>query len=74
MQISVKTIGFLKNYHPGDPELIVEPGITIESLLKQLEIPSNLVALVLVNDKQERKNYILQDADGVQFIAVLGGG
>ena len=37
-------------------------------------MPPEVVALVLVNDEQETKDYVIQDGDYVKLIAVIGGG
>jgi hypothetical protein len=37
-------------------------------------IPSVLVALVLINGRQELKNYVLQGGDVVKSAPLIGGG
>lgn len=74
MRISVKTIGLLKDYHPGESDLIIDPGISVRQVILMLNIPTQLVAMVIVNDVQTAKEYILNDDDRVQLIAVQGGG
>ena len=72
--VSIKTIGFLKSYHPGTTGLSVVPGTSLRQIIASLNIPVDLVAMVLVNDRQEQKDYLLKNGDKVQLIAVLGGG
>ena len=37
-------------------------------------MPPEVVALVLVNDEQQSKDYLLQDGDTVKLMAIVGGG
>jgi molybdopterin converting factor small subunit len=39
-----------------------------------VDIPSVLVVLVLINSRQELKNYVLQDGDVVKLAPLIGGG
>ena len=39
-----------------------------------LGIPPELAALVLVNDEQQDKEYVLQEGDVLKLMAVIGGG
>jgi molybdopterin converting factor small subunit len=39
-----------------------------------LGIPPEIVAMVLVNDVQQPKDYCMQDGDIVRLIMVVGGG
>ncbi len=74
MKISIKTIGLLKEYHPGEHDLTIAPGVSVQQVISTLNIPTQLVAMVLVNNSQQTKSYILMDGDQVQLIAVQGGG
>jgi molybdopterin converting factor small subunit len=42
--------------------------------MRALNIPPDVVALVLVNDTQQSKDYRVQDGDVVKLLAVVGGG
>ena len=64
----------LKTYIGNLSEAAVEPGRTIRQTLADLGVPPDLVALVLVNDVQQDKAYVLADGDIVRIIAVIGGG
>ena len=64
----------LKDYIGGQPETAVEPGRSIRDTLLALGMPPELAALVLVNDEQQSKDYVLQDGDVLKLMAVIGGG
>ena len=64
----------LKDYIAGQSEAAVEPGRSIRDTLLALGMPPELAALVLVNDEQQSKDYVLQDGDVLKLMAVIGGG
>ena len=64
----------LKSYINGQPEVTVEAGRTIRQVLVEFGMPPEIVALVLVNDEQQPKDYVLQDGDTVKLMAIIGGG
>jgi sulfur carrier protein ThiS len=64
----------LKSYIGGQAEIAVEAGRTVRETVKALSMPPEIVALVLVNDAQQSKDYCLQDGDVVKLAAVVGGG
>jgi sulfur carrier protein ThiS len=52
----------------------VEAGSTVRVTLENAGIRPELVALVMVNDEQRDKDYVLQDGDILKVMAVIGGG
>lgn len=74
MPAHIKPTGALKNYTGGQAEVDVEAGRTVREAITALGIPPEIVAMVLVNDAQQPKDYILQDEDVVRLIMVVGGG
>ena len=71
---TIKPVGMLKSYTGGQPEVVVDAGRTVRETMTALGIPPEIVALVLVNDVQQAKDYVVQDGDVVKLIAVIGGG
>lgn len=67
-------IGSLKNYTDGRKEVTVEAGRSVRDSLAGLGIPPEIVALVLVNETHQTKDYLLRDGDEVKVMAVIGGG
>ncbi len=74
MAVKIRPLGTLKTYINNQSEIEVEAGRSIRDTVKALGIPPEIVALVLVNDTQQDKNYIAQDGDAVKLMAVIGGG
>lgn len=74
MSVIIRPAGALKSYIAGKAEAVVEAGQPLKQALSALGIPSEIVALVVVNEEPEAKDYILQEGDVVRLIAVIGGG
>jgi len=74
MPAILRLIGHLKSLAKGQSELEVESGSTVRETLEKAGVRPELVALVLVNDEQRDKDYILQEGDVVKVMAVIGGG
>jgi sulfur carrier protein ThiS len=74
MTATIRPFGMLKSYIDGKTETAVEAGRTIRQVLLDLGMPPEVVALVLVNDEQQSKDYVLQDGDTVKLMAIIGGG
>ncbi len=74
MTVQIRPIGILKNYIDGQNQVTVEAGRTVREAIAALGIPPEIVALVMVNEEQQPKDYVLQEGDVVKLMAVLGGG
>lgn len=74
MSVHVQPVGSLKNYTGGQAELLLEAGLTVREMMVNLGIPPEIVALVLVNDCHQPKNYKPKDEDVVKLVAIFGGG
>ncbi len=74
MSAKLRPVGHLKTLVNGQSELDVESGFTVRATLEKAGIRSELVALVMVNDEQRDKDYIVQEGDVVKVMAVIGGG
>lgn len=75
MPVTLRPIGHLKEMVNNQPELTVPAGITIRQALTLVNIPSEVVALVVINGThQTDKDTVLNDGDVVKLMAVIGGG
>ena len=74
MSAIIRPVGTLKSYIGGQAEVAVEAGRAVRETVAALGIPPEIIALVLVNDAQQSKGYIVQESDVVKLIAVIGGG
>jgi sulfur carrier protein ThiS len=74
MPAKLRPVGHLKSLVNGQAELEVDSGTTIRVALERAGIRPELVALVMVNDEQRDKDYVLQEGDIARVLAVIGGG
>jgi sulfur carrier protein ThiS len=74
MSAYIRPIGTLKSYIGGQTEVAADAGRTVRETMTALGIPPEIIALVLVNDAQQQKDYVVQNGDVVKLIAVVGGG
>ncbi len=70
----LKPIGALARLGDGRASIDIEPGITVRDALSRCGIAPELVALVLVNNEQRRKDYVVCEGDVIEVLAVVGGG
>ena len=74
MTAKIRVVGHLKDYTSGRAELEVESGRSVRETLTALGLNPEVVALVVVNEATQDKDYIIHDGDLVRVIAVIGGG
>lgn len=70
----IHPIGMLKQYTSGLSDIEIDSDQTIAEVFNDLNIPSHLVALVLVNKVVTKKDYRIKQGDFIEIMAVLGGG
>lgn len=74
MTAKLRVVGYLKEHSDGRSEINVDAGQSVRQILETIGINPDLVALVVVNESQQDKNYIIQDGDLIRVMAVVGGG
>lgn len=74
MPAYLHALGIIKSYISGNAPIEIEAGSTVRETLRALNIPPEIVALVVVNDVPQSKEYRVQEGDVVKVIAVVGGG
>lgn len=79
MSVRVVFGGNLGQHCPGlseTGELRMEgiEGQTVAELLERLEIPSGLVAIAVVNGRQQGKEAVLREGDTLKLLPLVGGG
>ncbi len=75
MPVTLFPIGHLKSMVDGQTELTVPAGISVREALALVHIPSEVVALVVINGiHQTDKDILLNEGDSVKLMAVIGGG
>lgn len=72
--IDIRITGILKDFTAGRDTIPARVGETILLALKAAGIPTELVALALVNGVQQPKDTVLKQDDVVTLYTVMGGG
>jgi len=74
MPATLRPSGSLRDVVGGQAEVQVEAGRTVRETLAALGIVPEVVALVVVNEEQQSKDYLIQEGDVIRVLAVIGGG
>lgn len=74
MKIELKTFATLRSLHPSVPELEVEPGSTVGSVLKNLGIPREKVTIIFINNIHGTLDSPLEEGDSLGLFPPIGGG
>jgi sulfur carrier protein ThiS len=74
MTAKLRVVGHLKEHSDGRAEFDIASGQSVRQILEAIGINPDVVALVVVNESQQDKNYMVRDGDLVRVIAVIGGG
>jgi len=74
MTATLRLSGSLRDLTGGLAEIQVDCGRTVRETLASLGIVPEVVALVVVNEEQQSKDYVIQEADVIRVLAVIGGG
>ena len=72
--VELTLVGLLRNYGPPQASLAVETGQTVSDVIRELGLNPDLVAIVMVNGRQESKDHRLQPGDEVKLLPLVGGG
>ena len=74
MTATLRLSGSLRDVTGGKAEIQVENGRTVRETLVSLGIVPEVVALVVVNEEQQSKDYVIREGDIIRVLAVIGGG
>ncbi|MFQ6015125.1 MAG: MoaD/ThiS family protein [Anaerolineae bacterium] len=74
VEVKLTLVGMLKEYAAGEDTVTAQAGQVISEVLSELAIPPELVAVVMVNGRQESKSYRLREGDEVNLVPLVGGG
>jgi molybdopterin converting factor small subunit len=74
MPAILRLSGSLRDMVGGSSEFQVETGKSVRETLVTLGLVPEVVALVVVNEEQQSKDYLIQEGDVIRILAVIGGG
>jgi sulfur carrier protein ThiS len=72
--VTVVVTGVLKEYVKGRQAIAVEPGASIKEMLAALGIPSEMVAMAVVDGRQCFKEFVPAEGATVTLLPLVGGG
>jgi sulfur carrier protein ThiS len=72
--ITVIPTGMLSQYVDGQSRLQLEAGASVVEILRSLGIPSELVAMALVDNRQVSKDGVPPDGATLTLLPLVGGG
>ena len=75
VKIQLKLYATLRKFAPGDgDELDIEPGSSVNDILKQLGIPDIEAKLIFINGKKVAIDAILKGGERLGIFPPVGGG
>ena len=77
MQVTVQLQTYLEQYSPnGQPlfEYTLPEGATVQTLVRQLNVPEELASVIVLNDRLADSPDPLHEGDRVTLIPPLAGG
>lgn len=79
MPLQIMLFATLRRFIPGyDPYqgllLDISPGTALSQVIRQLNLPTEDITLILVNGVQQQPDYQLQGDERVAFFPPVGGG
>ncbi len=74
MTATLRLSGGLKAATGGKTEYQVAAGQTIRAALSSIGIVPETIALAVVNDEQQTKDYLIREGDVIRVLAIIGGG
>jgi sulfur carrier protein len=74
MHITVKLFATLRDFGPEIQEMKVEQNITIEEVIKTLNLPEDIPLLKIVNGVHADPGKMLKEGDVLALFPPVGGG
>lgn len=77
IEITLKGIGFFKNYMPdkkGEHKLVFDEGKTLYKLLEDINIDNKISYIVSVNGRITNTSYIPKNGDTIVLMPPIYGG
>ncbi len=77
MQVTVELQAYLEQYSPNGRsvfEYTLPEGATVQTLLRQLNVPEEMASVIVVNERSADFDDPLHEGDRVTLIPPLAGG
>ncbi|MBT9132437.1 MAG: hypothetical protein DDT32_01146 [Syntrophomonadaceae bacterium] len=73
MLVKLKPKGVLRRY-VAEQNIEITPGLTMRTLINNLNIPTNFRVTSFVNNKRSNPDLTLNDGDEIKLLTMIGGG
>jgi sulfur-carrier protein len=75
INIELNLFATLSKYLPGNNQFYqVHKKTSVEALIRELNIPDDMVKLIFINGKRAEKTYLLKQDDRLGIFPPVGGG
>lgn len=77
MKITMSLFATLRRYAPGNDhvfDLPIDPGATLQQVVRGLGIPDTLHRITLINGRHGKPDQVLTDGDAVTLFPPITGG
>lgn len=74
MNITVKLFATLRENREKERVIELKEGTSIQSVIEQMELPVNDIAIMMVNGRGQKQDTVLKDGDVVSLFPPVGGG
>ena len=71
--VKLKPKGVLRKY-VAEQDMEIKPGLTVRTLINNLNIPKNFRVTSFVNNKRSDPEIKLNDGDEIKLLTMIGGG
>ena len=71
--VKLKPKGVLRKY-VDEQDMEIKPGLTVRTLINNLNIPKNFRVTSFVNNKRSDPEIKLNDGDEIKLLTMIGGG
>ena len=74
MNIKVKLFATLRDYDEKEMFIDVNEGTAVIDVVQRLNIPEDEVAIIMVNGRSKKMDYVLKEEDVLALFPAVGGG
>jgi sulfur carrier protein ThiS len=77
MKLRVELQGYLDQYSPMDTDVFdyeMPDGATVADLVRKLNVPADLAAVIIVGDSNTTAAHVLADGERITIVPPLAGG
>ena len=74
MRVTIKLFGVFRIDRFKEEVRDYPSGTKVQEIVEELNLPGNILGIVIVNGEHSRVDYVLHDGDALSLLPILGGG